>query len=76
MIGMLILSGGLYSLYLLGVFVEQRHRERCFLCAREIDLSPRDWKRDGSYWDSSQNRWAHLDCKLDQVQAIRKAGGM
>jgi hypothetical protein len=74
--GACVLIGSLYMLYRLGVWMERRHKERCYICAGEIDLKPRDWKRESHYWSSADNRWAHTGCKLEQVEALRKTGAL
>ncbi len=72
--GFCILIGAMYFLYRLGIWIERRHSERCYICAGEIDLMVRDWKREGHYWDSSENRWAHLPCRMVQIEQQGRSG--
>lgn len=72
--GAITLAAGCYGLYRIGVWLERRHRERCFICAEEIDLRPRNWAASATYWDSSSNRWAHAACKIDDVERMRQEG--
>lgn len=76
LMGMLILSASLYGVYRVGVWLERRHKERCFMCGSEVELGPRKWVAESHYWDSANGRWSHMTCKLEQVQQIRKAGGI
>lgn len=72
----LMLGASMYGLYRFGVWYERRHAERCYICTRQIELATRDWKREGHYWDSSTSRWAHTNCRMDEIERYRRAGGL